>query len=229
MVRADVLLAISKSSIDLTERQCVKLIMAAAGKNGEESTKKAPKSAKKTKKNIAAGDDDVTGDSDSVAFFRQVVETVMSRPGGSDASVLGETLRTLPVFAVSILLKVLAMMLRGLCAEGGCGSSASDVSDTAVQNALTWIEAILEAHFHSVAMGSDVDGMHSAMRTLLAVVKDISPAIDLTESALGLCTHIHRMNRHNYHNRGSQSTGVDGVSWSSEGSNGVYQLSVVRF
>lgn len=231
------LLAISKHSVDLTEKQCLRLIMTAAGNGGEESSgaKKTTKSAKKTKKGIQEeeGDAGATAAStlESVDFFLAVVEAIMSRPGGSDASVLGETLRSLPVVAVSTLLKALAMMLRGLCSQDS-GIASSDMSDVAIQNILTWIEAILEAHFQSIVLGSHLsssNGLHGALSALLIVVKDINPAIDLTESALGLCTHIHRMNKHNQHNRGSQISGVDGVQWSSEGANGVYQLSVVRF
>ena len=241
--RPGLLEALARHSIDLTEKQCMRLVLAAVtgippsqvtATEAPSTAKKVSKSSKKAKAAAAEEEARQQHGMEGVNAFRRVVHAILARRGGLDASVLGETLRGLPVLAASVLLKVLAMALQGTCSFTG-GPVEEDVAielnDVSLRNALTWVEALLEAHFHAVVMGatSPTHCMYGAVATLLKVSRGVDPAVDLTESALGLCTHIHRMNKHRALG-GALLTASDSQSWGGAGSSsGVYQLSVVHF
>lgn len=228
----ELLVTVAKLSIDLTEKQCMRLVLSAATIESEDNTPKTPAKKSKKSKKVSSSEGDFSDG--NLKVFVRVVEEIMNRKGGFDASVLAETLRSLNMVAAAVLLKTLAVLLRGTCSGNaslaitGEETSSSGLSDTAMQNVLTWVESLLESHFHSIAMGSATSshGLQSAIASLVEEIKHLDAAVDLTESAVGLCTHIHRMNKHN---RGAHVLPLDGTAWSSEGANGVYQLSVVHF
>jgi len=223
--RSELLVVIASHAVDITEHQCVALLTAAALVSAPPT--ETPKKKKKSKSASVASPGDVS-------LLCEVCYALVRRHAGYDSCVLGEALRSISTSFATLLLRVIAPMLRGLCnnrydAEIG-GLVPANMSEATLSNTLCWVEAILEAHFSSLVMGAHSkfsSDVHAALGAVMEALANIDSAIDTTEATMGLCVHLQRMTRHT--NRRASALQSGGDKWSSDGPKGLYQLDVIHF
>jgi hypothetical protein len=156
----------------------------------------------KAVKTVVVETEAVATDGDNrVLVLRAIVEAVIQRTAAFSAVLLSEAIRILSPSTCAILLRVFAYTVRGL-------SSAVDDSDLIkvqlgrfgdeqLKRAVTWMEALLDAHFSATALQASVHApTRRALTCAMKAVSSTEAAAEEVEAAMGLWTHISRVMHH---------------------------------
>lgn len=176
----------------------------------EESKPKAGSSSSSSKKKSKAAAADAavsvapaTGEAHRVLVLRALVEAVVQRRAAFSAVLLSEAVRALSPSTCAVLLRVFALALRGLSArtnDTAAGSHSQDLGrfgDDQIRRAVTWMEALLDAHFSATALQAAVHApTRRALTVAMQVVSGAEVAAEQVEGAMGLWTHITRVAHH---------------------------------
>jgi hypothetical protein len=171
----------------------------------------APASASKSQgkgkgKGKAAEKEPAAAATTPLLVLRLMAEALLLREGAFTSLVLGDAIRAnLSQQATCLLLRVFVHMLTGLCSPAyeqgqGVGQGLGQVHlsrgfrDIHVRRAITWAEALLDAHFASTALMvtySDRDTV-MAMKRALETVRGVHAASKPLEGLIGNWTHVVR-------------------------------------
>lgn len=161
-------------------------------------------SAKKSRK---SGVVEAAAESDAeqhrIQVLRALVESLIQRVAAFSAVLLSEAVRALSPSTCTALLRVFAYTLRGLSTRTNDTTAACNTQnlgrfgDDQIRRAVTWMEALLDAHFSATAMQAAVHApTRRALTCAMQVVSGADTAADQVESAMGLWTHITRVAHH---------------------------------
>jgi hypothetical protein len=202
-------------------------------KAGPTPSKKAKsKKGKKDDKSISkAGDaaDDVADDmllelastefGPVLAAMRLVCEKLLARHSAYSPILLGEALAAVSPSTAALLLRIFVHLLRGLCAIVYRKDSAIHLGmlgDREITRACGWVEALLDAHFSSLALNAiSHQSTRQALAAALECIASAEQIMEQVEGTIGLWGHISRASK-----QGTTSIGPP---------SGLYRLESVTF
>jgi hypothetical protein len=144
----------------------------------------------------------------AIELLRALVEATLRRSSAFSSVLLGEAVRLLPLSGAVLVLRVVTLLMRGLCHSsssfpsattpaGASQSMSTNLPDEQIKRAITWIEAVLDGHFSAMALHAVSSA--STRRALMLAMETVNGVEDATEgvqAALGLWTHIDRVVHH---------------------------------
>jgi hypothetical protein len=167
-----------------------------------------------------------------------IINSLMKREGGYDASVLAIAIRRLDIHIVVFLLRIFSGMLREICRSKSFDTVISsqsvqtnvffELDDKSMRHCVSWIKAILDAHLVSLTIASrNKDGeVHFVLSELNELLTSVETLQQESESLLGWCAHLQRSSG-KYdpkHDRHAEDCTVIGTS-----SDGLYQIEVLHY
>jgi hypothetical protein len=164
---------------------------------------------KKTKKNSKVvvveqkeKDSSIYLASKKILPVRAMVESLLLRKGGYSSVVLSDAVSKISAQVATVLLRVFSHFVKGLCvslpnnyeSSTGLPFVLGDIRDEQVRRAVSWTEAILDAHFSSIAMNAMLHvPSRKALHDTMQAVNNADDAAQLVESVLGIVTHMQRV------------------------------------
>ena len=219
--RADVLCYVLQFAPDLKENTALFILCSASGvsdehlsclvhMNGELHWRRRPNDTKKSRGRRKGASDpskteeDVIFDDDAwqpcashLELLRLMCEAAVRRSAAFSRTLLAEAFVGLSRPATNLLLRVFAILLRGLTSPCSTSIHLGPFTDVQVTRAVDWIEAALDAHFSAMAFSISVSEVETvrAVKNALTAVGSISIAIEDMEGVIGLWEHIRRSSK----------------------------------
>jgi len=223
--RIDVLLSVAQYAPDLTEYQAVAFIKYVVNLSEESlnqyalqqdgtinysvatSTETKSKKTKKGGKTASASEASTSSTDgprpDALILLRSLIDALIARQFGSfNTDLLAAATKHLKSSLTCLLLRIFAILIRGLGSynddteQEGNFSSHFVMSDNKMCRAVSWIEALLDCHFSEFSLkGESNTHIKNSLSRINLTLAHAEKAIDNVESALGMCTHLIRMQK----------------------------------
>ena len=197
---------------------------------------------------------------DRISQTQNIFSALVRRNQGFNASILSDSIRKhLSPSASAVCLQMLSHLLYGVCTDikiTGVDEKQLEgpAYDSGILQVITWIEAILDAHFPTFILGcqdrapngdsgiekGNVNIYRNSLMSLMKGLSQLQTSQDLTEAVLGLSCHADRMLRSLSRRKRQQAaatgsiTGQSLENWddtkrNSNGNSDLYQLDIIQF